>query len=124
VVTDNQTAILTTRLHEKQRAQWSRYGFENLLAWLFLLLLMVRLFLAKTPYAEVVFSGFLSLVLLSAAFSSTGAFILIGQIGSTEHEPVLSAIGLTVLLSVFLHGLSAVPLSTLRGRYANRHNLG
>jgi hypothetical protein len=123
VVTDNQTAILTTRLHEKQRAQWSRYGFENLLAWLFLLLLMVRLFLAKTPYAEVVFSGFLSLVLLSAAFSSTGAFILVGQIDSTEHEPVLSVIGLTLLLSGFMHGRSAVRLSTLHGRYANRHNL-
>jgi sodium/hydrogen antiporter len=51
------------------------------------------------------------------------ALILIGQIGSTGHELVLSVIGLTVLLSVFMHGLSAVPLSTLYGRYASRHNV-
>lgn len=59
---------MTTRLHEEQRAKWSRYGFQNLLAWLFLFL-MVRPFLAKAGYADVVFSGFLSLVLLSAAYA-------------------------------------------------------
>jgi NhaP-type Na+/H+ or K+/H+ antiporter len=50
------------------------------------------------------------------------ALILVGQVGATGHERVLSVIGLTVLFSVFIHGLSAVPLSTLYGRYANRHN--
>lgn len=49
------------------------------------------------------------------------ALILIGQIGSAGHERMLSVIGLTVLLSVFLHGLSAVPLSTWYGRYAARY---
>jgi len=59
---------MTTRLHEKQRAKWGRYGFKILLVWLFLFL-MVRPFLAKTAHADVVFAGFLTLVLLSAAYA-------------------------------------------------------
>lgn len=51
------------------------------------------------------------------------SLILIGEIGSTGHEKVLSVIVLTVLISVFIHGLSAVPLSTLFGRYAARKQL-
>lgn len=50
------------------------------------------------------------------------ALLLIRQIGFSGHERLLSVIGLTVLLSVFLHGLSAVPLSILYGRYDRRHN--
>lgn len=48
------------------------------------------------------------------------SLILIGEIGSAGHERMLSVIVLTVLISVFVHGLSAVPLSTLYGRYAAR----
>lgn len=48
------------------------------------------------------------------------SLILIGQIGAKEHERMLSVIVLTVLISVAVHGLSAVPLSTIYGRYAAR----
>ena len=50
------------------------------------------------------------------------ALILIGEIGAAGHERVLSVIALTVLISVFAHGLSAVPFSTLYGRYAKLQN--
>jgi NhaP-type Na+/H+ or K+/H+ antiporter len=46
--------------------------------------------------------------------------ILIGEIGSKGHERMLSVIVLTVMISVFIHGLSAVPLSGLYGRYAGK----
>ena len=36
---------------------------------------------------------------------------------------MLSVIALTVLLSVFLHGISAVPLAHLYGRYAAKHGM-
>ena len=48
--------------------------------------------------------------------------ILIGEIGSKGHERMLSVIVLTVLISVFIHGLSAVPLSGLYGRFAGKGN--
>jgi len=54
--------------HDKHRAMWRRYGFENLLVWLFLFL-MVRPFLGETPYAGIAFAGFLTLVLASAAYT-------------------------------------------------------
>jgi hypothetical protein len=56
LVTDTQTADMNTRHHEKPRARWSRYGFENLLVWLFLFLI-VRPFLAKTAHADVAQEG-------------------------------------------------------------------
>jgi NhaP-type Na+/H+ or K+/H+ antiporter len=36
---------------------------------------------------------------------------------------MLSVIVLTVLLSVFLHGISAVPLAHLYGKYALKHGM-
>jgi NhaP-type Na+/H+ or K+/H+ antiporter len=39
--------------------------------------------------------------------------IVVNDLGLAGHERVLSVIVLTVLLSVFLHGISAVPLSRL-----------
>lgn len=44
--------------------------------------------------------------------------IFVGEIGTKGHERILSVIVLAVLLSVFIHGLSAVPLSGLYGRHA------
>jgi sodium/hydrogen antiporter len=49
--------------------------------------------------------------------------IVIGKIGITGYEYMLSVIVLTVLLSVFLHGISAVPLSKIYGRYASKHGM-
>jgi len=46
--------------------------------------------------------------------------IVVGRIGKTGYEYMLSVIVLTVLLSVFLHGISAVPLANIYGRYASR----
>jgi NhaP-type Na+/H+ or K+/H+ antiporter len=40
-----------------------------------------------------------------------------GTLGSAGFEPLLSVVILTVFLSVFLHGVSAVPLSAIYGRY-------
>jgi len=44
--------------------------------------------------------------------------IFFSHLGTKGHERILAVIVLTVLLSIFLHGLSAVPLSTLYGRHA------
>jgi NhaP-type Na+/H+ or K+/H+ antiporter len=39
--------------------------------------------------------------------------MVVNELGLAGHERILSVIVLTVLLSVFLHGMSAVPLSRL-----------
>lgn len=47
--------------------------------------------------------------------------IFVGEVGNKGFERALSVIVLTVLLSVFIHGLSAVPLSSLYGSHAARN---
>jgi len=42
--------------------------------------------------------------------------LVVNMLGVEGYERVLSVIVLTVLLSVFLHGVSALPLSQLYGR--------
>jgi NhaP-type Na+/H+ or K+/H+ antiporter len=49
--------------------------------------------------------------------------IVVGRIGKSGYEYMLSVIALTVLLSVFLHGLSAVPLAHIYGRHASKQDL-
>jgi NhaP-type Na+/H+ or K+/H+ antiporter len=49
--------------------------------------------------------------------------IVVGRIGKSGYEYMLSVIVLTVLLSVFLHGISAVPLAHIYGRYASKKDL-
>jgi len=49
--------------------------------------------------------------------------IVVGRIGKSGYEYMLSVIVLTVLLSVFLHGISAVPFAHLYGRYASKHGM-
>ncbi len=49
--------------------------------------------------------------------------IVVGRIGKSGYEYMLSVIVLTVLLSVFLHGISAVPLAHIYGRYSSQHGL-
>lgn len=49
--------------------------------------------------------------------------IVVGRIGKSGYEYMLSVITLTVLLSVFFHGLSAVPLAHVYGRYASKQDL-
>jgi len=44
--------------------------------------------------------------------------IVIGKLGTKGFEYMISVVALTVLLSVFLHGISAIPLSNLYGRFA------
>jgi sodium/hydrogen antiporter len=46
------------------------------------------------------------------------------EIGASGHERIASIIVLTVLLSVFLHGLTAVPLSRLYGGIPEANNAG
>ncbi|HSB51081.1 MAG TPA: cation:proton antiporter [Dissulfurispiraceae bacterium] len=48
--------------------------------------------------------------------------IVIGKLGTKGLEYMYSVVALTVLLSVFLHGLSAVPLSSLYGRFAAKQD--
>jgi NhaP-type Na+/H+ or K+/H+ antiporter len=44
--------------------------------------------------------------------------IFIGAVGKKGYEQMLSVIVLTVLISILVHGLSAVPLSAAYGRHA------
>ena len=46
--------------------------------------------------------------------------MVVGTLGVKGHEQMLSVIILTVLISIFVHGISAVPLSKMYGRYAGR----
>jgi len=46
--------------------------------------------------------------------------IFVSEVGRKDNERMLSVIVLTVLISIFLHGLSAVPLANFYGRYAAR----
>jgi NhaP-type Na+/H+ or K+/H+ antiporter len=46
--------------------------------------------------------------------------IVVGKLGAQKLEYVLSVIVLTVLLSVFAHGVSAVPLAGAYGRYLSK----
>jgi NhaP-type Na+/H+ or K+/H+ antiporter len=48
--------------------------------------------------------------------------IFVDRVGKDGYERALAVIVLTVLLSVFLHGLSAVPLCRLYGRYVARRD--
>lgn len=48
------------------------------------------------------------------------ALILVGALGFEGNERIVSVIVLTVLISIFAHGLSAVPLSSLYARHRNR----
>ena len=45
--------------------------------------------------------------------------IFVEQVGAKGHERMLAVIVLTVLLSVFIHGVSAVPLSSWYGRHVS-----
>jgi NhaP-type Na+/H+ or K+/H+ antiporter len=47
--------------------------------------------------------------------------LAVNPLGLAGHERILSVIVLTVLLSVFLHGISAVPLSRLYAARASMH---
>jgi NhaP-type Na+/H+ or K+/H+ antiporter len=50
------------------------------------------------------------------------SLMVVGQLGIKGYQQVLSVIVLTVLISVFAHGLSAVPLSALYGKGENNGN--
>jgi sodium/hydrogen antiporter len=50
--------------------------------------------------------------------------LVVNELGLACHERILSVIVLTVLLSVFLHGVSAVPLSRLYARQSEREIIG
>ena len=56
------------RTREERRIDWARYGFENLLVWLFVYL-MIGPFLESIPYAHTVMNLFLTAVLCSAAYA-------------------------------------------------------
>jgi sodium/hydrogen antiporter len=44
---------------------------------------------------------------------------MVNDLGLKGHERIISVIVLTVLLSVFLHGVSAIPLSRLYAAHAS-----
>ena len=46
--------------------------------------------------------------------------MVIDELGLAGQERILSVIVLTILLSIFLHGMSAVPFSRLYGAHASR----
>ena len=47
--------------------------------------------------------------------------VFVSEVGKEDNERILSVIVLTILISIFVHGLSAVPLSNLYGRYGIRN---
>ena len=59
---------VSVRTREESRIVWARYGFENLLVWLFVYL-MIGPFLEWIPYAREVMNMFLSAVLFSAGLA-------------------------------------------------------
>jgi NhaP-type Na+/H+ or K+/H+ antiporter len=73
----------------------------------------VSLIGARLGWASIAFIGWFGPRGIASVLYS---LIVVGQIGFKGHEQALAVIVLTVLLSVFLHGLTAVPLSTLYGR--------
>jgi NhaP-type Na+/H+ or K+/H+ antiporter len=48
--------------------------------------------------------------------------MVVGKLGAQKLKYVLAVIVLTVLLSVFAHGLTAVPLAGAYGRYLSKKN--
>lgn len=48
--------------------------------------------------------------------------MVVGTLGFTGYEYALSVIVLTVLLSIFLHGITAVPLVKMYSKYLNDHS--
>jgi NhaP-type Na+/H+ or K+/H+ antiporter len=50
--------------------------------------------------------------------------IFVSEVGKEDNERILSVIVLTILMSIFIHGLSAVPLANFYGRYAARNPHG
>jgi len=50
--------------------------------------------------------------------------LVVNELGLAGFERILSVIVLTVLLSVYLHGLSAVPLSLLYARHIQKEAVG
>ena len=59
---------VSVRTREESRIGWARYGFENLLVWLFVYL-VIGPFLESFPYAHMVMNMFLTVVLFSAAYT-------------------------------------------------------
>jgi NhaP-type Na+/H+ or K+/H+ antiporter len=68
---------------------------------------------ARLDWASMAFIGWFGPRGIASVLYS---LILVGELGFKGHEQALAVIVLTVLLSVFLHGLTAVPLSKLYGR--------
>jgi voltage-gated potassium channel len=59
---------VSMRTREARGIVWSRYGFENLLVWLFLYLI-IGPFLESFPYAHMVMNLFLTAVVFSAVYA-------------------------------------------------------
>jgi voltage-gated potassium channel len=59
---------VSMRTREAGRIIWARYGFENLLVWLFLYLI-IGPFLESFPYAHMVMNLFLTAVVFSAVYA-------------------------------------------------------
>ena len=98
---------------------WQYWDFS---AWLYAVLSLtiirmlpvaVSLIGAKLPRFDVLFIGWFG---PRGIASVLYLLLMVIKIGSEGFEPVISVIVLTVLLSILLHGLTAVPLSGMYGR--------
>ena len=78
---------MNATIHEKNLSYWAKNGFRNLLACLFLYL-VVGPFLDPLPYAEFIISGALSLTLISA----------IGAMAESRKRVELAAVVLVIAL--------------------------
>ena len=115
--------------HEQQRDFWSRHGFENLIVWLFLYL-VISPFLEPVPYALTITKLFLSAALVSAAYTiNKGSRILWPSIAllslsliplwmNTLGVARFSTTAITILLILYL---SLLVYSFSRFLFGTRH---
>jgi NhaP-type Na+/H+ or K+/H+ antiporter len=68
---------------------------------------------ARLGWASIAFIGWFGPRGIASVLYS---LMVVGELGLKGHEQAIAVIVLTVLLSVFLHGLTAVPLSAVYGR--------
>ena len=103
-------------------------GYWNLRAWLYALLSLSVLRMLPVTLGFGFFKLDLPTRLFIGWFGPRGIasilyiLVAVGQLGSIRsHETIYATAALTILLSIFLHGLSAKPLARLYSRWVDRH---
>lgn len=109
---------MTTGISEKHRIVWARYGFKNLLFWLFVYV-VVGPFLESVPYAATVIGLCFTAVLFSAVYAVnkesrllsvvmilmplTLAFLWLDKVGLVDLSPALFSSLLVLYLAALVY---------------------